>query len=318
MAKKEIVTRYLSSDEFGEWDQFIEALPEGSIFYKTTWLKAIYGIQNVRFKILVSLNSQEEIIGGIVLGEKRKLGFRFFVPPKYTPYYGYVSRPGAAMSLIRASSQDYIQSKFSPGTIDVRDYLWNGFTGNIQYTHVLEVPEKEETVFKGFDYAIRKQINKAQKNDYLIKKGADENMINEFYDLQEEAFKRQKHDFTFSKQQLTDLINAAGEEAVFIYTGYIENAPAFSQIVIRDKKTVYHWLAGGSPQFFSTGLNQLLFWEIIKDAIDLKYRYFDFCGANTASIARYKSGYNFPLVSNFMVEKRNGRLLRLLLSIKGQ
>ena len=68
--------------------------------------------------------------------------------------------------------------------------------------------------------------------------------------------------------------------------------------------TAYYWHAGADKDFLNTGLNQLL---VLKS--------FDFVGADTESIARYKSTYNFPLVPMYSVSKSRS-IARLGMAIK--
>jgi len=84
-------------------------------------------------------------------------------------------------------------------------------------------------------------------------------------------------------------------------------------IIIYDRHCAYYWLAGSDPQYFSTGLNQLLLWKVIGILSGRGIKCFDFVGANTEASANYKAAFNFELVPYFQVDRATKTLLRFIL-----
>ncbi len=65
----------------------------------------------------------------------------------------------------------------------------------------------------------------------------------------------------------------------------------------------------------STGLNQLLILKVLEYYQQTELNRFDFVGADTESIARFKSTFNLPLVPLYSVSKSRGAV-RLGLQLK--
>ena len=74
----------------------------------------------------------------------------------------------------------------------------------------------------------------------------------------------------------------------------------------KTKGIAYYWQAGASKEYLPTGLNQLLVQRVIEHYTSEGYKKFDFVGADTDTIARYKSTFNFPLVPMYSVSKSRG------------
>ena len=79
--------------------------------------------------------------------------------------------------------------------------------------------------------------------------------------------------------------------------------------------TTYYWHAGADKDFLNTGLNQLLILKILEKYNVSDMKGFDFVGADTESIARYKSTFNLPLTSMYSVTKTRG-LAKMGMQIK--
>jgi lipid II:glycine glycyltransferase (peptidoglycan interpeptide bridge formation enzyme) len=211
----------------------------------------------------------------------------------------------------------FVPSAFNPGYIDIRPFTWDGFSANVLYTYSGSISNSKK-VIDNFDTDIKRRIKKAKAKEYQIKTGLAEDQIIDFYRLQEITYKRQNHVFYLSQDKFTRFLKNLGGEIFDIYSLYSDSKPVFSQIIVKDGNTAYYWLAAGNPEYYNTGFNQLLFEYMIDDLSKNGFIKFDFLGANTGTISKYKSTYNFSLVPYYSVNKVNSKLLNLLLFLKGK
>jgi len=325
--------RYLVEDEFYLWDLFVDECEHGTIFNKTYWLKNIFSYKNTKFKVLAGFDKNDKIIAGFAFGYKIKFGiFKIINPPVITPYNSILIKErntnkrsknesynfGILNEIIQFLDKNFnfIKIRFTPNHSDIRPFIWNKYNESIFYTYNLKLGKKE-TIFENFDSDIKRRIKKAKQLLYSIKTEQNDENINAFYNLQNISFEKQKHNFNLTKEQFINFMQILfHEDKAKIYTVYLEDKPVASCVLVFDKTNAYYWLAGSDYKYLNTGLNQLLFWEMINDLSKNEIKNFDFLGANTNTIAKYKSTYNFKLVPYYSIEKIIGFGPKVLFRIK--
>ena len=207
------------------------------------------------------------------------------------------------------SGYSLFHAHFPPAFTDVRPYIWNGFATNLHYTYITRLA-KGTDLSASYDPQVRRQIKKGEqlKHSFLAEDSRD--LIISAWELEQKSYQRQRLDMRYApKESFASFIGSlAGREAAKTYTVIFQDRAVASQIVILDqaKSTAYYWLAGADRDYLSTGLNQLLLHGVLVNLQELGYQSFDFVGAGTESIAKYKSTYNFPLVPMFSVSKAKG------------
>jgi len=321
----DLKTRYLSEEEYDLWDQFVDSSSFGTIFQKSVWLNNISKWQNLKFSIAGCFKGQD-LIGGMAFTWERKYSMIPIIHlPVKTPFFGIVlphsekkynskiesqfhSIIYALISLILPEFKLFY-SILSPENIDIRPYIWLGFNTKVHYSYRFEL-NKETDLISSFDYSIRKQINKGKQINHDFYTNCSEDFIGIAWKLEQKSFDRQKFKFKYS--QLNDFKHFIGkliqQDSVKIYTITHQGKPIASRILIldRSKRIAYDWLAGIDKNYLQTGLNQSLMLYSLEDLINSDFKTFDFGGAGTKSIAKYKSKYNFKLVPYYSVSKSKG------------
>src|SRR5258707_3756322 len=77
--------RYLSAEEYQQWDELVEASPQGSLFCRSWWLKVVAPDARV-----LGHFDRGRLIAGIPLFFKKRLGIKFCTMPKLTHTWGVV------------------------------------------------------------------------------------------------------------------------------------------------------------------------------------------------------------------------------------
>lgn len=70
------------------------------------------------------------------------------------------------------------------------------------------------------------------------------------------------------------------------------------------------------PGHSSTGLNHVFLWELLKKKPEMGMKPFDFIEANTPSISKYRSAFNFSLVPYQHPGRDSGKGAGLLMNLK--
>lgn len=322
-------TRYLERKEFDIWNSFVDECEDGTIFNKSFWLENIYKYQkNVVFRIVGCFDKDSNLTGGIALGFKKKFSiFSIIVPPVLTPYSGVLIKPRSSKykskienyhlkileEIIIFIDQDYsfVTFTLNPKFKDLRMFSWNNYKVDTKYTYLSQLNDIN-ALLESFDPDVKRQIKKLGKN-YSINFN---DSVETFYQLQGKSFSRQKHTFKLSFNKFKDFLNGLDKHLYKVYSIYNLDKPVYSTIVLFHKQTGFYWLAGGDPEYFTKGYNKALLYEIILDLYNHQIKNFDFIGANTPSISKYKSNFGFDLTPYFCVEKTNNRTIKFLLTIK--
>ncbi|MEN8202214.1 MAG: GNAT family N-acetyltransferase [Bacteroidota bacterium] len=329
----EFQVRYLTEEEYDAWDTFVDQSEYGTVFHKTYWNQAIFALDPSVSIQVVACFKEERIVAGLITGSLKKFGLiRTMVPPYASPFYGPLIKERDSKMLSKQESyrhqvmdeflgfieKEYqiINFSFPPGFKDIRSFNQRDYQSVEKYTYMVDTAQAD-LLFDKFLPALRRQIKKGEKLEYRIRELNKKEEMDTVYELIETSYSRQMHPFRFDKKQFRDFMaNPALDEHLKVYSiWYKEQAVAAIALLI-DRGIGYYWLAGVDHQFSNTGLNQVLLWQLIRRMPELGIHSFDFIGANTPSISKYKSGYNFNLVSYHGVSKETGRGAHQMMSIK--
>jgi len=329
----EFQVRYLTEEEYDDWDAFVDLSEYGTVFHKSYWNKAIFALDPLVSLQVVACFKENRIVAGLITGSLKKLGLiRTMVPPYASPYYGLLFkerdteiqsklesyRYEVLEELMRFIEKEYqiINLSFLPGFQDIRSFNLRDYTSLEKYTYLVET-ENPDLLFEKFLPALRRQIRKGEKLEYQIRELATPDEMSIVYDLIEASFRRQTHSFRFDRKQFYGFMdNPALKKHLKVYSIWWEEKPVAAIVLLLDRSTGYYWLAGVDPQFSNTGLNQVLMWQLLRKMQGLGITTFDFMGANTPTISKYKSTYSFNLASYHQVTRESEMGPRPLMSVK--
>ena len=329
-----IETRYLQPEEYHLWDSFVDESRDGTIFHKTLWLKPISAWQNLNFSIAACFKGGK-IVGGMAFTWKKKFGrIPVIQMPLKTPVFGPVISQSETkyQSKIERQVQATVQeisgflmtkyqlfhAQFPPTVTDVRPYAWAGFNTAIHYTYRTQF-NKDFNLPSIVESDINRRIKKASQLPYIHIVDNSKHYIGQAWDLEQKSFKRQKFQLDVNlRNKFTTLVqDLVRTNTAQVHTIDHDGKSVASIIMISDraKKASYYWMAGADKDYLSTGLNQLLLIQVIQKYKDADFESIDLVGADTESIARYKSTFNLPLIPMYSVSKSRG-IARLGIRIK--
>lgn len=324
--------RYLSQSEYGDWDAFVEKSDYGSFFHKSTWMNTLYdGSKALNFDIIGCFNKDNSLAGGaIIVWKKVFWKLKVSTIPYATPFFGivtsvrdseYVSKLESHRFSVMGDLLEFIEKKYDAVTMilppefrDIRVFNWRNYDSRVMYTYRGEIKDSAKMIFLP---AIRRRIKKAEKLDYKILSSKEDDHLDAVFRLLTKSYERQSHQLRLTTAQFKNIVtNGAIRDQVNVYSVWQSDVPVAAIVIITDGKTGYYWLAGGDYRYFETGLNQLLLWKVIEDLSKSGVELLDLVGANTSSIANYKSGYNFNLEPYYLVSKNTNLVVKLLFSMK--
>lgn len=317
----ELEAREIKEDEVDSWDRLVHESGQGSLFSTSLWMDVLNMYPGGKARIL-GIFSSDEIIGGILLYERKKAFLNIMAYPPLTPFTSIILKQatssrfskieGSQKKIIHAisgclSKYNFAALQLHPSIKDIRPLLWMGWRSSAAYTYEIDLSDIGQ-LWSRIGKDAKYEISKAESSGIEIAEDGD---IEEFLVLYEK---------TFSKQNLNAPLNLEFIKKMYkflksknrcrLYVAYKENAALSAALVVWDGKKAYYLLAASEPDS-KLGTNYMLLWHIIKH-IPENLKALDFVGANIPNIAKFKREFATNLVNYHIVEKYSSFFVRIL------
>jgi len=313
-------------DDPALWDGFVTASPQGTVFSTSRWIAAAARAQGGE-PVVCGIMKNGEIVAGITFLRIKRGLFTKATSPILTPYGGMLYRPTPGKRISEAESfnmdcarlmidtlkKGYSNAFFvhSPGFTDVRPFTWNGWSGSIRYTYVLDITNTDR-LWDILERRVRTVIRNAESSlDIGGPIGTGE-----FTDLYERIYGDRETSVpvdTAAVKAMTDEILGSGlgnMVTVRDASGEVISA----MILVSDEHCVYAWLSGSIPGENSSGAFSLLFWNAVKRYSGSHDR-LDMVGGNIPSISFFKKGFGGLLVPYYVTEYYSSPVTKAAFSI---
>lgn len=197
----------------------------------------------------------------------------------------------------------YIQS--SPRYDDPRPFEWSNFTISPRFTYYIDVSKNAERIIELFSRDARSNIQNTDPEQYEIRKG-DVDDVKFVMGMISDRYETQGKNFKLSTEYAVELFRKFDDAEFPVYVGYVDGERVSGILNPRYGSTVNFWQGGGKPDV-PLPINDLIHWQIIEDAVEEEYKYYDLTGANTPRICEYKSKFN-PNLKTYYTAERGGTL----------
>ena len=162
---------------------------------------------------------------------------------------------------------------------DLRPYAWGGWTATPRSTYRLGLKGDLEA---GFSSAVRRTVKKEAGAFEVIEDGA---LAAEAVALMTDSYRRQGSDLGLEDGAVIGLAQAFVEAGLARVVAARRGRDLEAAIVVaHDGRTAFYWIAGSVPGPAMTVLLADTLSRLAADGLEV----FDFCGANTPSIAEFK------------------------------
>lgn len=268
----------------------------------------------------ITVYKKNELVMIMPVFEKKKLFFKylsqldlyyytpisFFLKDKKYSFENENEKLSVLNSLAGFLSKNYIKTQLALESViqDVRGFIWNGFNCFPAYTYVKDM------------YLYNRQELYPKQKRYL-KKALSENLnvsldwkTEVIVELSRDMLKRKNrsHQVIFEKS-LRFYQQLHKEGLCFQITAFRDEQPLAFRLILKNEKDsyLYDFLAGASKEGNNIGANifclDYIFSNYNKLFNNISFRYFDFCGANTQTVAYFKSQFDNHLVNYYRIKK---------------
>lgn len=270
------------------WNRYVAANPAASIYHRAEWLTLIdrtFGHQGYYFS---ARDESGQVVGILPLVRlKSRLFGDFMVSMPYFNYGGAIGESRAIESALMAAANSQA-AELGVAHIEYRDDIPRD---NMPVRHdkvemVLRLPATAEALWAQFGSKLRSQIKRAQRESPVVEIGGHER-VDDFY----RVFSRNMRDLgtpVYGKSLFSNIIDTFPEESriVVIKIGGLPVAGGF--LLAHENRLEIPW-ASTVRDFNHLSVNMILYWEVLKHAIDKGFKEFDFGrSSRDASTYRFK------------------------------
>ena len=294
-----------------QWDRFVNASPQGNIFYQTPFLDALC----VEYELCLVEKHGKPTLGAIILKDEAglpqfncfALSHGVFFSLDYTQQAAHKRcHEGLQIVdfLLSELSQRYHQLYFClpPHFEDLRSFSWfhyhqpeqGQFQINLNYTGIIDLEPFQDfdTYLATVRQSRRYDFRKAIKEGLTVETSDDIGLLKNLY-LQ--TFERQgiEQDPGVVRRMLSITTNALSQEFGELLICRIPNGEAISATVfLYDDRYGYYLIGANNPVYRHTGSGSFLFLESIRRCMDRKLRGVDVCGINSPKRGDFKTSFN--------------------------
>jgi Acetyltransferase (GNAT) domain len=200
----------------------------------------------------------------------------------------------------------------SPTIDDARPWIWSRWRTLPRYTYVIDLRSEMKLTD-----SVRRHVRKCEEGGFRI---SDEWDLPRFQSALNETKQRQGFDLAISPESLRVLAHSLREARLAWMRSALDprGELAASQIVLSIPGTerACMWVAGASNQHLQSGASSWLMVKIAEAAKQRGHASYDLCGADIASVARFKAELGGRLVHYFQVDAPRNWMERRLRDAK--
>jgi len=299
-----------------EWDGFVKASPQGSIFLFSKLLDSLC----VRYELVTCYDGNQIVAGVPIFFEKD--GSLKRVPNVFMMYQGVLLKDSTILESHRRISYEFKVVSYLLNEIcqrysslcfinswkyqDVRPFQWVNYHESekgmfnivLRYTGILALDKYENfSDYLGKIRQLRRREFKKLK-EFYIEETKDVDLFLEYHD---KTYQRQGIE-TPDKEYRCSIVERS------LQMGYGKMAKACTRdgqvasvmLFFYDDHTAYYLFGANNPLERRSGGATVLMLDFIRNAFEKNLKYVDFCGVNSPNRGDYKISFNAELYPYFL------------------
>lgn len=303
------------------WNKFVDESPYGLLFHKWDFLKIME--KHTKYKLLsYGIYKGNELIAIFPLFFRRYNGLKMmFSPPPQTgvPYLGFVMNHKYGISKQRRKesylniivddineeinkiSPNYVLISLIQNFLDVRQFKYNGYIADTNFTYCIDLRKSLDDIWKEFDEDCRRAIKKSAKHNFSLIQTYD---VNTFYNIVSDRYGQQGLNFPIISQKYLGEIVTIFSEHVKLYFLYDNDSIIGITSHFEYKNKFIFWMGWVNLQK-NLPTNEYIAWEFIKKAKTEGFVELEILGANTKRLCKFKSKFSPSLEMSFSLHKKD-------------
>jgi FemAB-related protein (PEP-CTERM system-associated) len=269
-----------------EWDGYVQAHPRAELYHDYRWRSLIESVFGHEAHYLMALDSTG--VRGILplVRLKSRLFGDFLVSQPYLNYGGVVADTAEVRTALLEAAADHARSLgIQHMELRHRDEPcldWAERTDKVAM--LLDLPQSEEELWRRFPAKLKSQIRRPEKDGATVRQGGRE-LLADFYSV----FSRNMRDLgtPVYPQKFFAAIAEAFPAALKVFVVDLAGKPVAAGLVLAHRDTLEIPWASSLRQANKSGVNMLLYWSVLREAVARGLKRFDF-GRSTKDSGTYR------------------------------
>jgi FemAB-related protein (PEP-CTERM system-associated) len=270
-----------SINDADRWDQFVKRSIGGTFCHLSGWLRVI---ENTWKHQSHSLYLEEEgaIAGVLPLFHIKSRLFGSMLVSTPNAVYGGVVAGNHQIHRVLVKAAGDLAERLRVAYLELRDMELNGdhdpgvlfhLEKNLYVTFDHPLTCDEETLMKSFPADVRRMIRQGFKHGLRSEIGREE-LLDQFYEIYATSV-RNLGSPVFPRQLFAEFLRVFPNQSDILLIRH-GNRPAAAVMNFYFRDTVLPYYSGAYPEFYRTGVNNFMYWELMRIAARRGYRRFDF------------------------------------------
>lgn len=296
--KPSAVRTYQSSDAQA-WDNFIQTSPQATFCHLSGWsavIKRVWGHQPHHLLV----EQAGKIKGVLPLFHVKSRLFGSMLVSTPNAVYGGIVADDIETQIALLDETKSLAAKLKVDYLELRDAVATNETDDqelqrkdLYFTFVHPITTNEDAMMKSFPRDVRTMIRKGAKNDLTSQVGREE-LLDEFYDVYATSVKNLGTP-VFPKKLFAEFLREFphASDILLIRQG---NKVAGGVLSFYFRDTVLPYYGGAYGEFYRAGINNFMYWELMRHAAAKGLTRFDFGRSKTGTGAyEFKRGWGMEV-----------------------
>jgi FemAB-related protein (PEP-CTERM system-associated) len=282
----DMISIHLLEDGQEEWDNYVAINPAASIYHRSDWKGLIHDVFGHDGLYLYARDDAGKIVGILPLVRLKSLFFGdFMVSMPYFNYGGAIAdHPSIEQKLMDAANAR--AADLGVAHVEYRDdFQRTGLPARTdKVSMILQLPDSGEELWRKFPSKLRAQIRRPYREQPEIMSGGEE-YLDDFYTV----FARNMRDLgtpVYGKSFFLNILQCFPENCSIVVIT-LSGRPVAAGFLLGHRDTLEIPWASTVRDANHLSINMLLYWEVLKFAIDKKYSQFDF-GRSSRDAGTYR------------------------------
>jgi lipid II:glycine glycyltransferase (peptidoglycan interpeptide bridge formation enzyme) len=303
------------------WDNFVEASPYGQLFHRWDFLRIIEKHSGYELRTY-GVYKGKELVGIFPMFYKKYLGVKmlFSPPPQAGVHFlGFVMSSSFSslkqrkkehylgllfddiLKEMKRISPNYTALSLPPGFVDIREFKWNGFKDEINFTYVIDLKRPLDEIWESFDKECKREIRTSDKYNLVLKQVND---VETLYRIMRERYNQQGLNAMLLDQPYLEELLTAFPDNIKMYYLYESDEIVDVLLNYEYKGRITYWMGCVNLNKNVHALEYVT-WELIKEKKALGFKDLELQGANVKRLCLFKSKFNPTLEPFFNVQKKD-------------
>ncbi len=265
----------LLSNEDDAWNRYVESTPAASLYHHAKWKSLIHNVFGHECYYFYARNNNGEIIGILPLVRlKSRLFGDFMVSMPYFNSGGAIANSLSIEQKLMQAANMHAQN-LGVNHIEYRDDIArdNLPVRTEKVNMILSLPATHNDLWLTFTSKLRSQIKRSQREDAQVSFGGVE-CLDDFYTV----FSQNMRDLgtpVYGKSFFRKILQTFPQHSKIVIIG-MGKRPVAAAFLLGYKDALEIPWASTIREVNHLSMNMLLYWEVLKFAIESQYQYFDF------------------------------------------